>query len=64
LSATPILLVGKVVLSEAALVAVNKGLQVIDERLDSHVKMMKRKRGERNDRASCNWPGREKPTIQ
>lgn len=64
MSAIPILIVGKTVLNEAILIAVDKGLQVIDERLDSYVKAMKRKRGEeRNGKTSCYRP-REGCSLQ
>ena len=64
MSATPVLLVGKTVLSEAVVTVLYKGLTVLDERLDSYVRMIKCKRGERrNGKAGCR-SGRKRNSIR
>jgi len=65
LSASTLITVGKVVLSEAAKEAANKGLQIIDQKLESRVEMIKRKRGDQHVRESRFKPdSRKGATIQ
>jgi len=63
LSTGTLLLVGRTILGEAAYVAANKGLEIIDKRLDSQVRMIKEKEtGDRNAREDRRKPGVSKRT--